>query len=611
VITAVRIILGRIVAQVRAMRVRKSPFVACVSLVGSLLIIIPAIALTQFPAQRDAAGPLPKKGPPKANPSEAPGKSPKGGKVGDLSDRVLPYGLPAWFKDLDADEEGQVSFHQWRAGGKGLEEFRKYDLNHDGFITAEEVMRYLNKPIELKAKKGQASYEGAIEESDEGFQNKKHAKIFIVKLEKNKTYQFDHKSKVFDAYLYLEDPDGVIVAEDDDSGGGLDARIVHRAAKTGVYRLIATGLGGFRGGAFSFSMRVTSSYTLDLPKGLPSWFTDLDQNEDGQISLHEWRAAGKPLDQFRAYDLNDDGFITPEEVFRYMNNPIEPAPESGLATLKDTIEVAAEIYRGKRAYKILTVKLEADATYQIDNVSQVYYAFTYLEDPDGELLAQHDSGGNGKTARIVYHASKTGNYRLVITSLAGVRTGEFSLSVKILRRSSSALPKGLPAWFKQLDTDGDGQVALHEWRAAGKNLDEFHRYDLNGDGFITVEEMQRCMKKPIELAAAEPQATFDYAIETATDGAHRGKRAYKFLSINLEEGKTYQFDCQSKAFQAFLYLEDGAGNVLAENSSPNVGGNSRIVFRAAASGTYRIVATSLGGYRIGDFSFSVRRKDGN
>ena len=43
------------------------------------------------------------------------------------------------------------------------------------------------------------------------------------------------------------------------------------------------------------------------------------------------------------------------------------------------------------------------------------------------------------------------------------------------------LPKdGLPTWFKELDTDGDGQVALFEWRKAGKNLQ--HKRSFVSDG---------------------------------------------------------------------------------------------------------------------------------
>ncbi|HLW65550.1 MAG TPA: hypothetical protein VKS79_09545 [Gemmataceae bacterium] len=49
------------------------------------------------------------------------------------------------------------------------------------------------------------------------------------------------------------------------------------------------------------------------------------------------------------------------------------------------------------------------------------------------------------------------------------------------------LPKELD-WFEKLDTDGDGQVGLYEWRQAKRSIKEFKEMDLNGDGFITVEE---------------------------------------------------------------------------------------------------------------------------
>ena len=65
-----------------------------------------------------------------------------------LADRplVFRYGklptrdLPSWFVDLDTDKDGQIGLYEWRAGGKLTSEFRKYDINGDGFITAEEVL---------------------------------------------------------------------------------------------------------------------------------------------------------------------------------------------------------------------------------------------------------------------------------------------------------------------------------------------------------------------------------------------------------------------------------------------------------------------------------------
>lgn len=53
-----------------------------------------------------------------------------------------------------------------------------------------------------------------------------------------------------------------------------------------------------------------------LPKDLPKWFDELDNDKDGQVALHEWRAGSRELEGFRDYDRNDDGFLTAEEVLR-------------------------------------------------------------------------------------------------------------------------------------------------------------------------------------------------------------------------------------------------------------------------------------------------------
>lgn len=54
-----------------------------------------------------------------------------------------------------------------------------------------------------------------------------------------------------------------------------------------------------------------------LPSGLPAWFVELDTDEDGQISLYEWRQAGRPMVEFFEMDLNGDGLLPPAEYFRY------------------------------------------------------------------------------------------------------------------------------------------------------------------------------------------------------------------------------------------------------------------------------------------------------
>jgi hypothetical protein len=57
------------------------------------------------------------------------------------------------------------------------------------------------------------------------------------------------------------------------------------------------------------------------------------------------------------------------------------------------------------------------------------------------------------------------------------------------------LPKELPSWFSQLDSDGDAQVGLYEWRQGGRSIEEFVAQDRNDDGFLTVAEVLRASGK--------------------------------------------------------------------------------------------------------------------
>jgi Ca2+-binding EF-hand superfamily protein len=57
----------------------------------------------------------------------------------------------------------------------------------------------------------------------------------------------------------------------------------------------------------------------NLPAQMPTWFAEFDANQDGQISLYEWRSNpyGWSDHDFFAMDTNNDGFITVEEFLRY------------------------------------------------------------------------------------------------------------------------------------------------------------------------------------------------------------------------------------------------------------------------------------------------------
>src|SRR5436305_108735 len=100
-------------------------------------------------------------------------------------------------------------------------------------------------------KGGRATVNGELTRDDakDTVRKDAHCKVYVVEFKAGKTYTIDHKSKEFDAFLRLEDADGKQLDENDDFDG-LDSRIVHKAAKAGPYRIIATSLGADRTGAF-------------------------------------------------------------------------------------------------------------------------------------------------------------------------------------------------------------------------------------------------------------------------------------------------------------------------------------------------------------------------
>jgi hypothetical protein len=82
-----------------------------------------------------------------------------------------------------------------------------------------------------------------------------------------------------------------------------------------------------------------------LPEELPTWFSEVDRDHDGQLSLFEWNEAHLPLALFEQLDLNDDGFVTPEEILRHLAHvgsadlqvqpSFDPYPVSYLGFLED------------------------------------------------------------------------------------------------------------------------------------------------------------------------------------------------------------------------------------------------------------------------------------
>ncbi len=106
------------------------------------------------------------------------------------------------------------------------------------------------------------------------------AKVHTVELQAGVGYVIDLASAdgfdFFDVYLRLQDANGRTLTEDDDSGGGLNSRILFRPTASGTYRLVVT----------SFQPGATGNYSLHVRPAGP---------QDRMESLSPIRGDAPPL----------------------------------------------------------------------------------------------------------------------------------------------------------------------------------------------------------------------------------------------------------------------------------------------------------------------------
>jgi hypothetical protein len=205
-------------------------------------------------------------------------------------------------------------------------------------------------------------------------------KLHKVDLAKGKTYVIDLIGKGFDAYLRLEDPDGKQVAEDDDSGGALNARITYSPVVSGSFQISATTLNGAVG-----------PYTLQV--------REVDPAKEGKIKL------GKAL------EIGADGIKIDSKIDNANDpkSPVEP----------------------KHPCKVFSFKMKANQKYVIDmEGNNGFDSYLHVLDENLKSLADDDDSGGNLNAQITFTAPNDGTYHILATTFDG-QDGPFTLRIRI------------------------------------------------------------------------------------------------------------------------------------------------------------------------------------
>ena len=229
------------------------------------------------------------------------------------------------------------------------------------------VSKFVGKTIELKLTDGKVKHEAEFDKDDAKALGRFHYKVFTVQLEQGKIYKIDHRGSggdpKFDPYLFLEDPAGTQLEADDDSGGGLDSRILYKIGKTGLYRIVTTTFVPGQIGKFTLEIsapNAAEAKAADLPaerKGFAEEVQKHLRSQNGDLTTLDFRIVNQSaLEAEIEGNFDIARGILEEGVKQFAAAKSEPITGltgqlenalKGLDKLGKTIEVSGKTTAGK------------------------------------------------------------------------------------------------------------------------------------------------------------------------------------------------------------------------------------------------------------------------
>ncbi|HIK50124.1 MAG TPA: trypsin-like peptidase domain-containing protein [Oscillatoriales cyanobacterium M59_W2019_021] len=185
--------------------------------------------------------------------------------------------------------------------------------------------------------------------------------------------EIEMSSQEIDPYLILLSPSGAEVAQDDDSGGDKNARLVVQLPESGTYTLIANSYAGGESGAYRLSVKTAMGETI-------------------------------PAERTRTTILRENGEL-----------------QAGDATLSDDGSLFdAYSFEGQEGQTV-TIILE----------SPDFDTYLILVGADGSPLARNDDASNGNTNSLIrLRLPYTGTYGIIVNSYDSTGSGRYTLVVE-------------------------------------------------------------------------------------------------------------------------------------------------------------------------------------
>jgi hypothetical protein len=263
---------------------------------------------------------------------------------------------------------------------------------------------------------------------NEMLQDSSYAQRYRVQLVNGQQVQITLQGDDFDAYLMLLDDEGTIVAKDDDSAGGTDARIDYTATKTGPHIIIVNSLGKQEEGAFAlFVEHISGPQAATEPETSPE--INIRPINIGQVVSGELTNSSPKLDDGTYYD-----------VYTFTGVP-------------------------NTTVNIMLMSEEFDA----------YLLLSSFSDQELTQLETDDDSGGGTDSKITYRIPDSGIYVIRVNTLSEGETGSYMLSLT----STSAEPVAT----SPVGTISIGQTISGSLNSFSPKMDDdsyFHSYAIVG-----------------------------------------------------------------------------------------------------------------------------------
>ena len=217
----------------------------------------------------------------------------------------------------------------------------------------------------------------------------------------------------WDNYAIVIDPMGTVVARDDDTGEGLNARVEHTCSMTGVYRLgVTTYTSSTTPGSYTMQVQGTTMGPMNTPVPMAA---PVPQSAPAPMPGNTMPAAAGAMLPITG------GIPAPGQVGTVMvGTNVQGRLETGDQRMNDGTWADVWQFQGTAGQRVV-----------IELRSEEFDTYVQLLDAQGNRLAEDDDSLGNLDSRVEFTLAATGMFQIVVNNFSDERrAGIYTLSVR-------------------------------------------------------------------------------------------------------------------------------------------------------------------------------------